>query len=848
MVSSDSHSALIHCILGRQKEVLVRYFELEKLMARLAPLSEKLPVVVLLAGFLVCASGDAVGNEVFPPGHEAAVVQLLEPYDDENLVLAGRPLESLEVGPACEIRLGFHAVAGDDAVTVKLLPAHKTAGSFRFQWDPARPEGLGDALEALVRGNIPEDFFQDRCVFVSDIGSSSGGESEGEGYSFKLFARYLSARSVALLEAAVAFTSEFLARHLSARSMLLLEAILALALFLLVVARRRVDRSEWRTVLGGLLLTGLAFWLRIYLVEPATFHENRHEYRYIQEIIAGSPGYIYPCTYFIVMNFLTLIGGATDQAIFFFNALFSALSVPLLGILVCFLTRSRRAGWAAAAMWALAPHAIRMASTATYFNMVSFFFLAAATATISALRRWGTESRRYHELALAVLLIALSAQSRVLSLAYPAAVVALAYGAGAVRTKQQVLALVRACAAVGILLIPSLISLARLYLNGGSGFLSLNCALRSMPCLMLFDRDVLSPTIFPLALLGLVLILRGGRPLGRVLTAGIILIAAFPAIIYVSLLLSTRRLDGYLYRDAIIEGSSVELLVGSAGVLLIGSFVAFVALWRSVPAMGHHDRRQTAATLFGLLLPLGLTSFVCAHYVGKIRFDLLPDALFTGLAGAGVAGLAGWVGKRSRIAGAAVMILLVGTTLLSYDLLIRRFRDTTEYSFLQREVIPELNRSLESSPVTLVVPVENEGTGQISPCWWRRHVPGLDVRASIREVEKAYGPTAVFAFVGPNCSADHGCFDSEGRYIDEWGGVHSEPPRYKPADMLEGRPRLHPGCADALSGRYWRKVATQEISREEADGSPGRFNESADHIVIGFYRAEALVIVSPMRR
>ena len=761
--------------------------------------------LLLLAGFLLCAPGDAIGEEVFLPGHEAAVVELLKPYTPGDLVLEGRPLESLELGPACEIRLRFSAAAGDDAVTAKLLPADEAAGWVRFSWDPARPAGLGPALEALVRGNIPGEFFQDRCLLVTD--------GEGEVHRF-----------------------EFPDSDLPARTMLLLEVALAFALFLVVVARR-VDRTEWQTLLGGLLLTGLGLGLRIYLVEHTTFHENRHEYRYIQGIIAGHAGYLYPCTYFVVMNFLTMIAGATDQAVFLSNAVFSALCIPLLGVLVSSLTGSRRAGWAAAAMWAFAPHAIRMAPTATYFNVVSFFFLAAATATISALGRWRTGSHRYHELALAALLVALSAQCRVLTLAYPVAVVALAYGAGVIRTKQQLLALIGACTAVGCLLIPNLGSLAHLFLVPGPSFLSLECALRNIPRLMLFDRYVISPTIFPLALLGAVFLLRAGRPFGRGLTAGILLIAAFPMSVYVRLLPATVRSDGYLSAGAILSSGPFELLVGATALLLIGVLIALAAHRRSAPAMGHHDRRHAAVTVIGLLLPLGLGSFVCAHYVSKIRFDLFPNALVMGLAGAGVAGLSGWVGRRSRIAGGAVMILLVGTTLLSYDFLFRGFQDTIEYSFLQREVLPELNRSLESSPVILVVPTENEGSEEISPFWWRRNAPDLDVRASAGKVERGSSSTAVYAFVGPNCYLDHGRFDKEGRFIDEWGGVHSEPRLHEPADVLEGRPRLHPNCTAALSGRYWRKVATQEITREETEGSYARINPSVDHIVIGLYLA-----------
>ena len=112
----------------------------------------------------------------------------------------------------------------------------------------------------------------------------------------------------------------------------------------------------------------------------------------------------------------------------------SALCIPLLGILVRELTGSRSAGWIAALIWAVSPHPVRLATSEVYFNSSAFFLLAASLSALKAFRAVEMESvsrlDRFASLALAALLIALSAQVRILTLLYPLAIALVVYAGG----------------------------------------------------------------------------------------------------------------------------------------------------------------------------------------------------------------------------------------------------------------------------------------------------------------------------------------------------------------------------------------------------------------------------------
>lgn len=117
----------------------------------------------LVAGLLLVTARPAGATEFFLPGNEGAVLELLRPYSDETLVLGDWSLEALELGPACELRLAFVAAGTDARVTARVVPGDREGRGLGFRWKPERPGALGDALEALVRGNAPGDFFRERC-------------------------------------------------------------------------------------------------------------------------------------------------------------------------------------------------------------------------------------------------------------------------------------------------------------------------------------------------------------------------------------------------------------------------------------------------------------------------------------------------------------------------------------------------------------------------------------------------------------------------------------------------------------------------------------------------------------
>ena len=89
------------------------------------------------------------------------------------------------------------------------------------------------------------------------------------------------------------------------RTLVLLEALAALALFARVAWQRRRDMRV-RTLLLGCAVTAIALGLRLTLSQWGWFHENRHGYRYIVEILSGESGYLRPSTYYVLMNFAWL--------------------------------------------------------------------------------------------------------------------------------------------------------------------------------------------------------------------------------------------------------------------------------------------------------------------------------------------------------------------------------------------------------------------------------------------------------------------------------------------------------------------------------------------------------------
>ena len=96
-------------------------------------------ILILLGGLLLAPSTAARADVTyFQQGNEDAVVALLEPHNDENLVIGPWTLATLEVGPPCELRFGFAKGAGDAEVTATLTPLQGEAGA-----SPTRGRPLG---------------------------------------------------------------------------------------------------------------------------------------------------------------------------------------------------------------------------------------------------------------------------------------------------------------------------------------------------------------------------------------------------------------------------------------------------------------------------------------------------------------------------------------------------------------------------------------------------------------------------------------------------------------------------------------------------------------------------------
>jgi hypothetical protein len=125
--------------------------------------------MLLLGGLLLVPQGAALAEvSYFQQGNEAAVVALLKPHTDEDLVLGPWTLATLDVGPACELRFGFAKGTGEPEIVATLTPATEGKGSFAYAWTPSRPDDLGGAFEGLIATNDPGGFFTDRCAVPPD--------------------------------------------------------------------------------------------------------------------------------------------------------------------------------------------------------------------------------------------------------------------------------------------------------------------------------------------------------------------------------------------------------------------------------------------------------------------------------------------------------------------------------------------------------------------------------------------------------------------------------------------------------------------------------------------------------
>ncbi|MFH1530485.1 MAG: hypothetical protein ABIK09_07110 [Pseudomonadota bacterium] len=601
------------------------------------------------------------------------------------------------------------------------------------------------------------------------------------------------------------------------RGLVLAEAFAALGISCWLVFRRR-SGFDRRILIAGALITGIALALRLLVPTWAFFHENRHGYRYFIEIVTGQPGYLPPSTYYVLMHALTRCFAPDERTLFFVNALFSAAAVPLVGVVARQVSGRALAGWAAMGLWALSPHALRLATTETYFNVGVFFLLAGSAATIHALRRLEGERLPVPELLLAVTLSALAAQTRALTLLWPASIMLLAYGAGAISTRRQWRAAGAGALALSALMVPKLLSL----LEGGAGqgrLFDPKMVVTALPSLTLFDQTVISPLLPPLALAGMVLLLRRGGRLGLPATFVLTGLFAFPATAFLRTLMENLFLEGSsslldLHRAQVAGGIYLGM-----GTLLTLLFVWFTGRTPRGAPTGRGVSLRGLSVIAAVLLPLVVSMTIENRLVSSLRFDLAPHALVTILGGVGIAGLTALLPEgRWAWVRRALPVVLVLTALGPVGLARRPFADPVEHRFLREVVIPTLDEV--RSPLYLVVPMENDGSGRIKLEWWQTRLDDPRVVEDLREVPPEARREA-WAFIGYTCYWDH-----------------AEPPAPHPmARHVEGHPRIHPRCAAALSGTAWRAVATLTLPRWVSDENVRPFPDHVEQVTLGLYRA-----------
>jgi len=610
-------------------------------------------------------------------------------------------------------------------------------------------------------------------------------------------------------------------RILLPRLLLLAEALAAAGIAAWVGFRHRssVDR---RVLLTGAIITAAALALRLLLPPWAFFHENRHGYRYLLEIFTGQSGYLPPSTYYVLMHLFTRIFGPSEATIFVVNALFSAATVPLVGLVARQISGRAVAGWAAMGLWALSPHAIRMGPTETYYNVGVFFLFAGTAATIHALRTMEDTRFPIPALILAACLSALAAQTRALTLLWPATILLLAYGARVVATRRQWLGAFAIGLGTAALMLPKV--LGHLSAGGASNqrFFDPTMLYTGLHGLPLFDPNVISPFLPPLILAGVVALLRGSRRLGVPATLLVVALFVVPATAYVQLILDPVRFMGFANVLDFSRAPSLMLsyLVGTAALTLVFVWLAARTPRRTQPRRG--VSLAGLATLAGVLFPFAVTNSIENRLVSSMRFDLGPHALLAVLAGVGIASLTALLPKgRWSPAVRALPVILVLTTLTAIPLTWRPFADPVEHEFLRDVVTPSLGDA--PAPVALVVPLEREGSGRIHPEWWQLTLPEAVVVETLQDLPPEVRASAR-AYIGYTCY---------------W--THAEPPVPHPVvPHVEGKLRLHPRCAEALSGAQWSAVEVLEMPWTAGWDNVRPFPTDLRRVVIGLYDVREL--------
>lgn len=301
------------------------------------------------------------------------------------------------------------------------------------------------------------------------------------------------------------------------RSTLMTRILAGIALLLLAFVGW-TSRHSWtlRKILPYLALFAGAFLLRWMWPEHTVFHENHHGYDYLRSIQQGlGQTYGFASSYIILMNILTSFSTPIDDSVFFWNTVFASLQVPLLAVLVERISRSKWAGWVAGLMWAITPHAIRLAPTESYFNMITCLLLASILAVVIAMekvRGWKNPREAWAWTILALILVVLEAKTRVLTLGYPLVILLFALGLGAGKSSREKLTLVLGSIAIAFSLMGQILDVLERAKHSpqGRSLVDLSNVIEYGQDFVLLDPEVVSGFLLPLGILGVLSLLHQG--------------------------------------------------------------------------------------------------------------------------------------------------------------------------------------------------------------------------------------------------------------------------------------------------------------------------------------------------
>lgn len=433
-----------------------------------------------------------------------------------------------------------------------------------------------------------------------------------------------------------------------------------LSLLLLIAHRRDLP---WKTWVGLLVFFVAAFALRWLWPSHTVFHENHHGFDYLRSIQQGfGQTYGFTSSYIVLMKPLSSLFPVVDDGVFFWNAVFSALQVPVLILFTRLCKQSWTVSWLAGLLWMLTPHAIRLAPTETYFNWITLLLLLVPCVAAIALREvaaWERPGRAWLWGILALLLLFLQAKSRVLTILHPFAMGLFVLAMGSGKTPREKVTLLGATLLTGAVLLEQVLQILGVaqYAQQGASLVSPEHILKYGGDFVFLNASVVSSLWIPCVLLG-------------VGTLG-----------YTSL--RKRRLEpGFL-----ILGFLVVLAIAGS---VHGTFPSRVRFELPAHAVG------TAIAAAGL----GWVIETLGHRLRKIAF-------------------------LRRFPFRIALVSCIGLfPLLASSFVTLPMHEQIEYPFVRNSVLPHLQNLPAGTSVS--VPDAPAPTGTIPLEWWEHHAPDLN--------------------------------------------------------------------------------------------------------------------------